>query len=205
MGKHETSFARVQRDHYPTPSWVITEALAQHVDLAGMRTWECACGTGQMSEALKRAGASVYSSDVKDYGYVGLDAVLDFVAGQHPNMARFSAIVTNPPFGNRGKLAERFIAVGLQQIAEYGFMALLLPVDFDLAKTRMYFFAGCPHFAGKIILTRRIVWFANSDLRRENPKENNAWFLWSRNVIRGRPPVVLYAPKTIDRISWEAA
>jgi hypothetical protein len=168
--------------------------LAAHVELAGMRVWEPACGTGQMSEALKAAGASVYSSDIEDYGYVGLDAVLDFVAGQHPNTVRFSAIVTNPPFGYRGKLAERFIAVSLQQIAEYGFMALLLPADFDSAKTRTRFFAGCPHFAGKIILTRRVVWFANPDKQRENPKENTAWFLWSRNVIRRRPPLVLYAP-----------
>jgi hypothetical protein len=199
VGKHETSFTRVERDFYPTPSWVVTEALAEHIDLAGMRVWECACGNGQMSEALKAAGASVYSSDVEDYGYVGLDAVLDFVAGQHPNTTRFSAIVTNPPFGNRGKLAEQFIKVGLQQLTDYGFMALLLPVDFDSAKTRPRFFARCPHFAGKIILTRRVVWYANPDPQRENPKENTAWFLWSRNVIRGRPPVVLYAPKTPER------
>jgi hypothetical protein len=199
VGKHETSFARVERDLYPTPAWVI-EALAEHVDLAGMRIWESACGTGQMSEALKAVGASVYSSDIKDYGYVGLDAVLDFAAGQHPNTAHFSAIVTNPPFGNRGKLAERFIAVGLQQITEYGFMALLLPTDFDSAKTRTRFFADCPHFAGKIILTRRIVWFENPN-KRESPKENTAWFLWSRNVIRGRPPIVLYAPKMPERDS----
>jgi hypothetical protein len=198
VGKHEISFARVERDFYPTPSWVI-EALAEHVDLVGMRVWECACGNGQMAEALKAAGASVFSSDVEDYGYVGLDAVLDFAAGQHPNTARFSAIVTNPPFGNRGKLAERFIAAGLQQITEYGFVALLLPVDFDSAKTRTRFFAGCPHFAGKIILTRRIVWFANPNKQRESPKENTAWFLWSRNAIRGRPPIVLYAPKMPER------
>jgi hypothetical protein len=173
VGKHETGFARVERDFYPTPNWVI-EALAEHIDLAGMRVWEPACGNGQMAEALKASGASVYSSDVEDHGYAGLDAVLDFAAGQHPNTARFSGIVTNPPFGARGKLAEQFIAVGLQQITAYGFMALLLPADFDSAKTRTRFFAGCPHFAGKIILTRRIVWFANPNKQRENPKENTA-------------------------------
>jgi hypothetical protein len=63
----------------------------------------------------------------------------------------------------------------------------------------MRFFAGCPHFAGKIILTRRIIWFENPDKKRERPKENTAWFLWSRNVIRGRPPIVLYAPKRPER------
>jgi hypothetical protein len=198
VGKHETGFARVERDHYPTPGWVVTEALAAHVDLADMRIWECACGNGQMAEALKAAGTSVYASDIENRGYVGLDAVLDFVAGQHPSTARFSAIVTNPPFGPRGKLAEQFIETGLRQLADFGFMALLLPADFDSAKTRMRFFAGCQHFAGKIVLTQRIVWFANPD-KREAPKENNSWFLWSRNVIRGRPPLVLYAPRMPER------
>ena len=99
-------------------------------------------------------------------------------------------------FGNRGKLAERFIAVGLQQITEYGFMALLLPVDFDSAKTRARLFGDCPRFAGKIVLRRRIVWFENPDKARENPKENTSWYLWNRNVIRGRLPVIRYAPRT---------
>jgi hypothetical protein len=196
VGKHEAGFARVERDFYPTPSWVI-EALAEHVDLAGMRVWECACGTGQMSEALKEVGASVYSTDIEDYGYAGLDAVVDFVDGQHPNI-RFTGLITNPPYGARNKLAERFIEIGLQRIAACSFMALLLPTDFDSAKTRTRFFADCPHFAGRIILTRRIVWFENPD-KREAPKENTAWFLWSRNVIRSRPPIVLYAPKMPER------
>jgi hypothetical protein len=198
VGKHETSFTRIERDFYPTPSWAVTEALAEHVDLAGARIWECACGNGQMSEALKAASASVFSSDIQDHGYAGFDAVVDFVDGPHPDI-RFNAVITNPPFGNRGKLAERFIETGLRRIADFGFMALLLPADFDSAKTRRHLFAGCPHFAGKIILTKRIVWFANPDPKRENPKENSAWFLWSRNVIRGRPPIIRYAPKATRR------
>jgi hypothetical protein len=93
VGKHETGFARVERDFYPTPAWVI-EALAEHVDLVGLRVWEPACGDGRMSEALKAAGSSVQSSDIQNYGYVGLDAVVDFVNGQHPDI-RFNAIITN--------------------------------------------------------------------------------------------------------------
>jgi hypothetical protein len=196
MGKHETGFARVERDFYPTPAWVV-EALAEHVDLVGMRVREPACGNGQMSEALKAAGASVYSTDIQNYGYAGLDAVVDFVDGPHPGI-RFDGLVTNPPFGARAKLAERFIEVGLQRVTDCSFMALLLPTDFDSAKTRMNLFAGCPHFAGRIILTKRIVWFENPN-KRESPKENTAWFLWSRNVIRGRQPIVLYAPKMPER------
>ena len=203
MGKHETGFVRVERDHYPTPSWVVTDALAAHVDLAGMRVREHACGTGEMSEALKAVGASVYSTDIQDYGYAGLDAVVDFVDGPHPDI-RFDGLITNPPFGARAKLAERFIEIGLQRITDYSFMALLLPTDFDSAKTRTRFFADCENFAAKIILTRRIVWFPCLDRktgRQKPPKENHAWFVWQRNAIRGRPPIIRYAPKATRRAS----
>ena len=151
---HETGFARIDRDYYPTPGWVV-EALAEHVNLAGLRLWEPACGDGRMAEALKAAGASsVHASDIEDRGYAGFDAVLDFVVGQIPKAKQFDGTITNPPFGNRGKLAERFITTGLQQIADCPFVALLLPVDFDSAKTRMQLFAGCQHFAGKISARR---------------------------------------------------
>jgi hypothetical protein len=192
VSKHESGFERVERDHYPTPGWCIA-ALGEHVDLAGLEIWEPAAGSGSMAEALKAAGASVYASDIHRYG-CKLDAVLDFTTGHHPKK-RFDGIITNPPYGARAKLAEKFIEIGLRHIASGdGFLALLLPVDFDAAKTRSHLFAGCPHFAGKIVLTRRIVWFAHPD-KRESPKENHGWFLWQRNPIRGRQPVVRYAPR----------
>ncbi len=64
MGKHETGYARVERDNYPTPAWVI-DALAEHVHLRDRIVWECACGDGYMAEALRAAGcAQVYSTDI---------------------------------------------------------------------------------------------------------------------------------------------
>src|SRR5262245_27192736 len=132
MGKHETGYARVERDNYPTPAWVI-DALAEHVDLRGRIVWEPACGDGRMSKALEAAGCvRVYSTDIVN-GYVGQDRVLDFLLGRIPDLPRCDGGVTNPPFGLRGKLAEAFIERGLQLIASgyWGFYALLLPHDFD--------------------------------------------------------------------------
>ena len=195
MGKHETGYERVEKDLYPTPPWCI-EALAEHVDLAGLEIWEPAAGSGQMAEALMAAGATVYATDIHRYG-CKLDEVTDFTNGRRPRR-RFDGIITNPPYGPRAKLAEKFVEIGLRHIAGGdGFLALLLPLDFDAAKTRTRFFAGCPHFAGRIILNRRIVWFANPD-KREAPKENHGWFIWSRSAIRGRQPVTLYAPQSPD-------
>jgi hypothetical protein len=201
MGKHGDEYARVERDDYPTPAWVIG-ALAEHVKLRGWTIWEMACGKeGRMSEALKAAGcARVYSTDISN-GYAGQDEVLDFLSGRLPNLPRCDASITNPPFGPRGKTAEAFITRSLQLLTSgyTDFVALLLPHDFDSAKTRAHLFERCPHFIGKITLRQRIKWFEHSDpvRRKRNPKENTDWYLFKRRSQRDRrPPFILYAPDT---------
>jgi hypothetical protein len=196
MGKHETGFARVARDHYPTREVWVTKALLDHVDVAGRKIWEIAAGAGDMAEVLKAAGAWVFCSDIADYGYP-LDALFDFTSADMPPLLDFDAMITNPPGGLRNHLAVRFIEVGLTRIPRGGFLALLLPVDFDSAVTRRRFFCDCPYFTTKIILTRRIIWFQRTDGEREAPKENYAWFVWSRPVLRPRlPPMTLYGPRS---------
>jgi hypothetical protein len=197
VGKHEVGYARVERDFYPTPTWVIA-ALAEYVALTGVRIWEPACGDGGMAEALKAAGAIVYSTDIVDRGYSGFDAILDFLRVAHAPTP-FDKIVTNPPYGERNKTAEQFIERGLLHIAGGGLLALLLPSDFDAAKTRRHLFTDCPDFAAKIVLTRRIKWFETppGELNK-SPKENHAWFIWRRTAAQ-RPrarPIILYAPKS---------
>jgi hypothetical protein len=132
---------------------------------------------------------------VVDYGN-GQDQTLDFLSGRSP-LARFDLIATNPPYGKQAALATAFVEVGLAHIRDNraGAMALLMLCDFDSGKTRARYFADCPHFVGKIVLTERIVFFKRSDGEREGPKENHAWFLWARSLLRvRRPPVILYAP-----------
>jgi hypothetical protein len=173
MGKWGQEYPRVPRDAYPSPSWVI-EALAEHVELYGLRVWEPACGAGQMSRALKAAGAAVYSTDVCGYRNAKR---LDFLKAQVPS-APFDALITNPPWGERMKLAERFIEAGLKHIDKTGLLALLLPTDFDNAKTRLRFFRDESRFTSKIVLTTRPIWFERTDGRRPAPRSNVAWFVW---------------------------
>jgi hypothetical protein len=189
VGKHENGYARLARDFYPSPAWV-TEALAEHVNLTGLRVWECACGDGRMAEALKAAGAIVHATDIVDRGYSEFAGELDFISTAAPSFV-FDAVVTNPAYGERNKLAEKFVEIGLQRIADGGLLALLLPNDFDSAKTRARFFADCRAFAGKVVLTRRVVWFEPA---RAAPKENHSWFLWRRTSL-ALPPRIFYAPQ----------
>jgi hypothetical protein len=196
VGKHETSYARVARDLYPTRERWVTEALLAYIDLAERNVWEPAAGMGDMAEVLKAGGAHVFCSDIAEYGYP-LDARRDFT---HGDPGPFDAIITNPPQGPRNATEEAFIAAGLRYLADAGngLLALLLPTDFDAAGRRRGLFADCPWFAAKIVLTRRIVWFARSDGVREAPKENHAWFVWERTALRARvPPLTLYAPAVV--------
>jgi hypothetical protein len=201
MGKHETGFARVDRDFYPTREPWVTEALLAHIDLRDLVVWEPAAGQGHMAEVLKTSGAErVFCTDIVDRSYP-LDALHDFTSNRRPDFASsVYAIITNPPGGPRNTTAELFIERGLQHIWHGGLLALLLPTDFDSAGRRRQWFADCPWFCARIALTRRIVWFERQDGTREAPKENHCWCIWQRTALRTRPaPITLYGPTQCDR------
>jgi hypothetical protein len=122
--------------------------------------------------------------------------VFDFVSDRYMDRD-FAGIVTNPPYGPRGKLAELFIEHGILRMG-YGFLALLLPADFDSARTRMHLFGDCGQFAGKLTLTRRVKWFEHPTNPRMQPRENSAWYLWGNvdlHHLKTMTPVIHYAPR----------
>ena len=129
MPKHDSGYVRVPRDHYPTPHWVIN-ALSEHVALAGQQIREPAAGSALMVEALRQAGATVHATDVARYGRRRF-GVVDFLTGDPPG--QFDGMITNPPFGERGKLAEGFIRRGivLTGAGAFDWFALLWPNDFE--------------------------------------------------------------------------
>jgi hypothetical protein len=193
MGKHEEGFDRVDLDFYPTPPWA-TEALLEHINIGGLSIWECAAGDGRMSEVLKAAEGRVFSSDITDRGYGGLDALIDYIAPHPTGLPAFDGTITNPPFGLRGTLAVAFVETALLDLSD-GFCAFLLPCDYDSAKTRTYLFGDCPQFAGKIVLRKRCKWF--DEPGSASPKENHAWFLWGAVPFKKATyplPAIRYAP-----------
>jgi hypothetical protein len=148
---------------------------------------------GRMAEALRGAGARVCATDIEDRGYPRLHRLLDFTASAPPG-GQPDGIVTNPPGGERNQLAVRFAELGLERIGADGFLALLLPNDFDSAAGRRHLFADCAAFSAKIVLTRRIVWFPGPGAA---PKENHSWFVWRRPARLVRP-VILYGPVSMS-------
>lgn len=89
---------REKNDFYPT--WPgATEALLRVESFDGP-IWEPACGEGDMSSVLERAGYAVESTDLIERGYG--ESRVDFLMEHLP---RAPNIVTNPPFG----LAKEFV------------------------------------------------------------------------------------------------
>lgn len=204
MSTRTSGFERAGADFYPTPAWVV-DALAEHVNLNGLSVWEPACGKGDMVRALESAGANFIATDLHSHGFEDQEAEFDFTSDGKPpwGISFYDAIITNPPYGTQGRVATAFIERGLDRIGAGGMLALLLPVDFDSAKTRAKFFGDCPDFAAKIVLRKRIAWF-EPEPGQAGPSANHAWFIWVRSHMRSPwCPVTLYAP-TIQAVE-EAA
>ena len=157
MSQRDSGYERKERDLYETPEWV-TLALMPHLPGGIHTVWEPACGSGKMSAAIAKF-YEVYGTDIET-GY-------DFL---NPPSADYTAdaIITNPPY----EFAQQFIQRSLDVCQV---VAMLLRTDFDHAKSRQHLFGARPHFAKKIVLTKRIRWFEDS---KGSPSFNHAWFIW---------------------------
>jgi hypothetical protein len=172
MSQRDSGYARRERDDYPTPSWV-TLALVPQLPLFTGRVWEPACGSGKMVAALRQAGFDVVGSDIA----IGIDFL------RQPAPLGIGAIITNPPYAQAREFIERALHVHGNRI-----VAMLLRTDYDHAASRAHLFADCPMFAKKVLLTKRIRWFEDSN---GSPSFNHCWMIWDRQH-RG-PPTLAYA------------
>ncbi len=188
MAQRKSGYERKARDLYETPEWV-SQVIVPHIPQSKI-IWEPACASGKMAEVIR----ADYASDlVTKYGDNGVN-FLETTADDYPDV---TAIVTNPPFNRE---AERFIRHSLALMRpRRGFVAMLLPVDFDSAKTRADIFGYCPAFHKKIVLTKRIVWFERDD-GTDNPSANHAWFLWDWSRRSGKRPEIHYHIELPDKL-----
>jgi hypothetical protein len=172
MSQRFSEYVRKERDDYPTPPWV-TETVIPHLKALNITSiWEPAAGGGGMAAALTRAGFTVSATDLSG----GVNFLDDKAWSQAVSCC--DAIVTKPPYGLQGKLAERFIERALDLMRPgRGAVAMLLKVDFDSGLTRRRFFADCPAWITKLVLLKRIEWFKS--LNGNAPNDNHAWYCWS--------------------------
>jgi hypothetical protein len=174
ISQRKSGYARRAHDLYETPAWCVDALLEVLTEIPG-RIWEPAVGGGSITAALRAHGFDVVGTDITQ----GVDFLK---TGTVP--ARVQTLVTNPPY----RLAQGFIehALSFDQIR---IVAMLLRIDYDSARRRQHLFAGCPAFAGKLVLTKRIRWIEGST---GSPSFNHAWYLWDRQWMGA--PMIAYAP-----------
>ncbi|MEQ1713837.1 MAG: hypothetical protein ABL908_20915, partial [Hyphomicrobium sp.] len=127
---------RARFEYYPTPPQG-TRALLSVEDFDGP-IWEPACGEGQISEVLTKAGYEVVSTDLIPRGYGQGD--IDFL---RETASRGKHIVTNPPYG-RG-LGDAFVLKALELTAKTGGkVAMLLNLASLCHPTRHAFWTEHP-------------------------------------------------------------
>lgn len=134
-GKSNTG-ERDANDFYATNSEAILAAENMFKEIGLYKNvWECACGVGNISEALGYLGYNVKSSDKidRDYG-----KVIDFLTYSNDNMN--CDIVTNPPY----KLAEEFILQALNVIRSGRLACFFVKIQFLESKRRKKLFEAHP-------------------------------------------------------------
>jgi hypothetical protein len=184
MAQRNSEYERIVNDKYCTPAWV-TRVLLPHIPIGITSVWEPAAGDCHIADVLRTGMRRVFTSDI--------EAGTDFLrTTKAPDTCK--AIITNPPF----KIARAFIdhALSLMEPRE-GFVAMLLPIDFDSAKTRQDLFGRPSLFSRKIVLIDRIVFF---DRPGAAPSTNHAWFIWSHLHNRHEAPKIFYGGKNESNV-----
>lgn len=213
MGRRDSGRGRRENDLYETPAWVV-DALVPFLPPVQGYVWEPAAGKGRIMDALEAHRIAICGTDIVAYPK-GLILYDNFLTSAAPPLVdeRLAGIISNPPYSE----ADAFIARALAFVAPTrGFVAMLLPSDFDAAQSRAPLFGDCPQFCKRITLRRRIRWFdgpvrcihcdgtgktegearcapcRGRGWRKPSPSENHAWMIW--DYTHSGPATLEYAP-----------
>ena len=141
--------------------------------------WECACGTGNLSQVLNDRKYNVFSSDKIDRGY-GMDSVdfLDVTKNQlgSNELPCIKVILTNPPFS----LANEFIMHALDILPIGGIYIALMNLQV-LAGIERYEKIYSNHWLREVyIFSKRIRCYKNNIPDNIAPIINYAWFVFEK-------------------------
>ncbi len=144
--------------------------------------WECACGGGHMSEVLKTAGYTVFSSDIANRGYKETK-IIDFLESRGINSMD---IITNPPY----KYAKEFVKHALDISVEGTKIAMFLKLTFLESQSRKELFKEYP-FKTLYVSSARLRCAKNGEF--EKYKKNSTavaygWYVWIKG-FKGKPVI----------------
>ena len=171
---NHTDKERESNDFYATDPIAIDKLIGS-IGFITSVVWECACGTGCLSERLKQYCIGVVSTDAIDRGY---GQVQDFLlAKEMPSGC--SCIITNPPY----KLATEFILHALSLLPDGGRCIMFLKTTFlEGEKRHRLLFSKYP--PQRILqFSKRVLCAKNAEfqkMRKVGSAVSYAWFVWEK-------------------------
>ena len=149
--------------------------------------WEPAAGNHAMVAPFYNGGAkTVFTSDIATY-QKRHSFMMDFLGDESPKIEIGDHdLISNPPYGDKNRLAVRFAEKALQRCS--GYVALLLTAKFDFGNTRKHLFKNNKRFHAKVALIDRISWEGNG----ETGTEDHAWYIWGPSSATPENPQILY-------------
>lgn len=172
---NHTDKEREINDFYATDPIAI-DKLIGNIGFIPSVVWECACGTGCLSERLKQHCHGVVSTDVVDRGY---GQVQDFLlAKEVPSGCSY--IITNPPY----KYALEFILHALDLLPDGGKCMMFLKTTFlEGEKRNRQLFSNYP--PQRILqFSKRVLCAKNAEFQKMRDGGGSAvayaWFIWEK-------------------------
>lgn len=171
---NHTDKEREANDFYATDPIAIDKLIGS-IGFIPSVVWECACGTGCLSERLKQYCNGVVSTDAIDRGY---GQVQDFLlAKEMPSGC--SCIITNPPY----KLATEFILHALSLLPDGGRCIMFLKTTFlEGEKRHRFLFSKYP--PQRILqFSKRVLCAKNAEFQKMckvGSAVSYAWFVWEK-------------------------
>lgn len=137
--------------------------------------WEPCCGEGLMVRRLEHAGASVYATDLIQYGQ---HPTGDFLTSDWPLFMEDTCIWTNPPFSKADKFIEH-----ARKTLKASLLVLLLKSTYYHAERRTL-----KHFSDELLQPSYVLplTFRLDFEKLGKPAMECSWFIWDSDCIGKR-------------------
>lgn len=143
------------------------------------KIWECACGQGHLSEALKKRGYDVFSSDLIDRGYGEYHQ--DFLSIRTNGK---QDILTNPPY----KYAKEFVEHSLDILKDSYYCIMLLKIQFLEGQARRKLFDKYPPKFVYVNSVRQTCYINGDMSKKMSSATCYCWFVWEKG-FNGEPTI----------------
>ena len=174
VGSSRNNGERDADDFYPTPAYAVEELLKREVFIGNV--WECACGEGDISQVLKKAGYEVISTDLIDRGY---GEQIDFFKS---NIIADN-IITNPPY----KIALDFVLKAKKQSTKK--IAMFLKTVWLESESRYDMFQDKEFPLKKIYqFSKRVTLYKSGIKMKNSGMIAYAWYVWDKDYV-GKPTI----------------